>query len=117
MTVLQLEPPAVQGANDFSLLDPALAQRATGMRAAIRQGDNRLSGPEDRQAQTKDLSGSTPRRGNLIDAAHQDPIGHDPWHSRRQPGWKTASLGLASETSTTVDSTVSNAFLPMFERS
>ena len=34
-------------------------------------------------------------------AAHQDPIGHDTWHSRRQPGWKTASLGLASEASTT----------------
>src|SRR5208337_4542719 len=97
----QAEPPAVQGADNFSLLDPALAQRATGMRAAIRQGDNRLSGPEDRQAQTKDFAGSTPPRGNLVVAAHQDPIGHDTWHSRRQPGWKTASLGLASEASTT----------------
>ena len=66
-------------------------------------------------AQTKDLAGSTPPRRNLIDAAHQDPIGHDTWHSRRQPGWKTVSLGLASEASTTVDSTVTIAFLPMSE--
>src|SRR5271157_5718947 len=103
---MQLEAPAVQGADNFSLLDPALPQRATGMRAAVRQGDNRRSGPEDRQAQAKDLAGSTPARRNLIGAAHQDPIGHDTWLARRQPGWKTASLGLASEASTTVDSMV-----------
>ncbi len=114
--VAQAEPPAVQGADNFSLLDPALAQRATGVRAAVRQGDNRLTGPEDRQAQAKDLAGSTPPRGDLIEAAHQHPIGHDTWHSRRQPGWKTASLGLASEASTTVDSTVPIAFLPMSDR-
>jgi len=46
------------------------------MRAAIRQGDNRLSDPEDRQAQAKDFTGSTAARGDLIEAAHQDPIGH-----------------------------------------
>src|SRR5271157_769873 len=38
--VAHAEPPAVQGADNFSLLDPAMAQRATGMRAAIRQGDD-----------------------------------------------------------------------------
>jgi hypothetical protein len=73
---MQLEPPAVQGADNFSLLDPALAQGATGMRAAVRQGDNRLSDPEDRQAQTKNLAGSTPPRGNLIEAANGNPLGH-----------------------------------------
>src|SRR5271157_3301970 len=100
-TVIELEPPLVQGADDFALLDPALAQRATGMRAGVRQSDNRLSGEEDRDAQAEDLAGSTAARGNLIVAASQDPIGHDTWHSRRQPGWKTASLGLASEAATT----------------
>ena len=89
--VAQAEPPAVQGADNFSLLDPALAQRATGVRAAIRQGHNRLTGPEDRQAQTKNLAGSTPPRGDLIDAARQHPIGHDTWHSRRQQRRETGT--------------------------
>jgi len=83
-TVIQLEPPAVQGADNFSLLNPALAQRATGMRAAIRQSDNRLSGPEYRQVQAMDLAGSTAALGNLIGAANHDPTCHDTWHSRRQ---------------------------------
>ncbi len=88
---MQLEPPAVQGADDFALIDPALAQRATRMRAGVRQSDNRLSGPEDRNAQAEGLAGSTAARGNLIVAASQDPIGHDTWHSCRQPGWKTTA--------------------------
>ena len=76
----ELEPPAMQGANDFALFDPPLAKRAPLVRAAVRKGNDRLSVAKKPDPQPGTPLHPSPSGGNLVKPAYRDPLGHTHSH-------------------------------------
>lgn len=72
----EAESPTVQGANGLAVFDPALAQRASGMWATIRQGVKLARVVEDRDPPSLDLDRQTPALPHRLRATDCQELGH-----------------------------------------
>jgi hypothetical protein len=75
-TVGQFEVPAMQRADDLAVLDPAMAQRASGMRATARQSDDFRSGSKEGDSEAERVRRTARSFPEFVEPANRDPVGH-----------------------------------------
>ena len=103
----QLEPPAMQRADHFALLDPAVPQRPAGMRTTARQGDHARLPSGKSPAATR--AASSERPAPSLSSSSRQTATHSAMqpHLSRTTGNRNAkNLGLASEAHHSLDSTL-----------
>jgi len=95
--VAQAEPPAMERAEDFMVLNPAGAERTAGVGTAVEEDRHRIAVAQNGQTGAGGLDRPAPTLGHLVDPTQIGPLPHrnappSPLDSTPPP-----NLGLASE--------------------